>query len=48
MRDADLDDQYKMVKILKHNILYYFKKFRTNKTCIEDLEKSYQDLVIKD
>lgn len=37
-----------MVKILKHNILYYFKKFHTNKALIEELDKNYHELNDKD
>lgn len=48
MRDAELDDQYKMVKILKHNILYYFKKFHGNKKQLDELDKNYKDLTFKD
>lgn len=37
-----------MVKVIKHNTLYYFKKFNEQKLVLETLEKNYQELQEKD
>lgn len=37
-----------MVKVIKHNILYYFKKFNENNAIIAELDKNHKDLIEKD
>lgn len=38
MKELEDDDQYRMVKILKHNILYYFKKYHENRGKLQALD----------
>lgn len=37
-----------MVKVIKHNILYYFKKLHENRSVLEELDKNYKELMEKD
>lgn len=37
-----------MVKVIKHNTLYYFKKFNEQRQVLEALDKNYQELQEKD
>ena len=48
LRDAALDDQYKDIKVLKHQILHFFKKFHENKAALDDLDKKCEEMNAKD
>lgn len=42
MKEASLQDQYKMVKVVKHNTVYFYKKIKENDKILEDLDRTYK------
>lgn len=48
IQDSAHDDEFKVIKVLKHQILHYFKKFHENRETEEELDKSYDALMEKD
>ncbi len=44
MKEALVEDEFKMVKIFKHNTLYFYKKIKENEKILEQLDRDYKQL----
>ena len=48
LKDAALENQSKEIKVIKHQFLYYFKKYHENETLLSELDKRHEELAKKD